>query len=153
MSDLPTSREADRCLEREPQPRELLFGNGRDFNTLFESAPLGIGICELDGTIRHANPALAAFLGYRVGGLVGRTVPDISHPDDQQQDEALMGELLEGRRQSFQMIKRYRHANGHIVYGELSVTLIRDEKGRPKYGLGMVWDLTERVLVEEKNAQ
>jgi len=41
------------------------------FRRAFETAAIGIGICDLDGRIAEANPALAQLLGYKCEELAG----------------------------------------------------------------------------------
>lgn len=45
------------------------------------------------------------------------------------------------------MEKRYITKKGEIVWADLSVSLIRDDKGNPEYGVGMVKDITEKKSV------
>ena len=35
------------------------------FQAIFQSAPIGIGICELSGLIAEVNPEFSRMLGYR----------------------------------------------------------------------------------------
>jgi two-component system sensor histidine kinase UhpB len=42
------------------------------------------------------------------------------------------------------MEKRYRHRQGHLVWGLLSVSLVRDAEGRPLYFVSQVQDITAR---------
>src|ERR1700687_1782478 len=41
------------------------------FRAMFEGAAIGIGICQLDGRILDANPALSRMLGYSQQELAG----------------------------------------------------------------------------------
>ena len=46
-------------------------------------------------------------------------------------------------------MRRYRHKSGSIVWGQASVTLVRDPDGRPSYLMGVMADITERKRTEE----
>jgi signal transduction histidine kinase len=48
------------------------------------------------------------------------------------------------------MEKRYIHKRGHVVYGILDVTLVRDDDDQPSYFIGSVVDITERKQAEEE---
>ena len=47
------------------------------------------------------------------------------------------------------MEKRYVHARGHLVTVWLSVSLVRDAQGQPRYFISQIQDITERKLAEE----
>ncbi|NCA72346.1 MAG: PAS domain S-box protein, partial [Sphingobacteriia bacterium] len=44
--------------------------------------------------------------------------------------------------------KRYRHRDGHLVYGEVASSLVRDHQGQPLYFISQVQDVTARRLAE-----
>ncbi|GIX22558.1 MAG: hypothetical protein KatS3mg121_1341 [Gammaproteobacteria bacterium] len=58
--------------------------------------------------------------------------------------------MLEGKRNTYQMEKRYFHKDGHVVWVLLSVSLARNEDGSPRYFISQIHDITEQKrLVEE----
>ena len=59
--------------------------------------------------------------------------------------QALAGEI-----DSYRLRKRYRHAEGHAVWGDLSVALVRAEDGRPLHFIAQVLDVTEQQRHEER---
>ncbi len=129
---------------------ELLRESEERFRLAFENAPIGMALVGLDERLLDVNAALCAMLGHPRERLLGLTVPQITDPDDvaaeQRHKEALAG----GGRSSYRMEKRYVHADGHRVWGELSVTAIAGPDGTPRCFLGQVEDLTERKLAEER---
>src|SRR5713226_3025014 len=134
------------------------------FRAMFEGAAIGIGICQLDGRILEANPALSGMLGYSqqelTGTHAGELYPEHRHeigreigreiyPDNFSPDERLLGELLRGERGSFEIEKRYRRKDGSELWGHLTVSLGRDERREPAFLIAMLADATERRRVEE----
>ena len=75
---------------------------------------------------------------------------EFTHPDDASADWDLFGELVAGDRDHYEMHKRYLHRDGHIVWGRLTVSLIRRADGTPHYAVGMVEDVSERKRLEER---
>lgn len=69
---------------------------------------------------------------------------EVTHPDDVAADWALFEELVAGWRDAYRMEKRYLHKDGHVVWGNLTVSLVRDEHGTPRFTIGMVEDITAR---------
>lgn len=54
-----------------------------------------------------------------------------------------------GEVNDFQLEKRLIHKDGHIIWGLLSVSLVRDEDGDPLYFVSQVQDISERKRAEE----
>ena len=73
----------------------------------------------------------------------------ITHPDDLQEDIGKMARLLASEIKSFNMEKRYFHANSSIVPVNLTVVPLWDEEETDKCHIAMVEDITNRKRVEE----
>jgi diguanylate cyclase (GGDEF)-like protein len=58
--------------------------------------------------------------------------------------------LLAGEIDTFQMEKRYLHKEGRSVWVLLSVSLMRDARGDPRYFISQIQDINERKQIEEK---
>ena len=46
--------------------------------------------------------------------------------------------------------KRYIRKDGNVIWAKLTTTVIHDDKGIPAYGIGMLEDITQRKLAEQK---
>src|ERR1019366_8675968 len=126
------------------------------FRAMFEGAAIGIGICQLDGRILEANPALGRMLGYSQQELAGTTLASSFWnfaanfpPNNLSQDERLLGELMRGERDSFEIEKCCRRKDGSELWGHLTVSLARDARRQPAFLIAMLADATERKRVEE----
>jgi len=119
------------------------------FRTMFESAAIGISICNLDGRMLESNPAVTRMLGYSPEELVGMHPREL-HPGDFDQDEILIAELMSGGRDSFELDKLYRRKDGSSMWGHLTVSTVRAADHQPKYLIAMLEDMTERKRVEEQ---
>lgn len=106
-------------------------------------APIGIGIVDLDGHTVLSNDALCAMLGYTAEEFARVTFETFTHPGDVARNDELFAEMAAGRSERFEMDKRYIHGDGHVVWGRLQVSLLRDTDGAPAYAIGMVEDVTE----------
>lgn len=113
------------------------------FKAVFEHAAIGIGVVDMDGRPTAVNPALVQMLGYSERELAAMTFPEFTHPDDIEVDVELFGELMAGSRESYRLEKRYIRPDGDIVWGRLTVSLIRDGEGLPEFAVAMVEDVTE----------
>jgi PAS domain S-box-containing protein len=107
------------------------------------------------GRFMQVNRAMCEITGYSEQELVGKTFRDITHPDDVQKSQELLDKLLSGQASSPRTDKRYLHADGHVVWGLVSLSLVRDGSGEPLYVISQVQDITERRHAEreKKNHQ
>ncbi|MBL8777657.1 MAG: PAS domain S-box protein [Acidimicrobiales bacterium] len=112
------------------------------FRQVFDQGPLGGAIVGLDGRIQRANTALCRLLGYDAKELEGRTVEDITHPEDIATDLELLERLSVGEISDYQLEKRYRRRDGSVLVGRLTVTLVRTAEGEPLHAIGQIEDVT-----------
>jgi diguanylate cyclase (GGDEF)-like protein/PAS domain S-box-containing protein len=95
-------------------------------------------VAGLDGHFVNVNRALCQLLGYSEKQLLLTTVQAITHPHDV--DDFLVGTraLVIGETSRFQSEHRYLHADGHLGWALVSVSLLRDSRRRPlHYVLGI----------------
>lgn len=123
------------------------------FRAIFEGAPIGVALVGLDGRLVQVNGRLEEQLGYTAEELRAMNFAAFTHPDDLAADLSLFEELAAGRRTNYQIEKRYYTKDGAILWGNLSVALLRDAEGRPLYAVGMVEDITERKRSERLLAE
>ena len=121
----------------------------RLFETAFSGAPTGMALVGLDGSWLRVNGALCRMLGMSEPQLRLRTFQELTHPDDLDADLDHVDALLAGRSNGYTMEKRYVAAGGEVVFALLSVSLVRDDDGRPLHFVSHVVDITERKRMEE----
>ncbi|MET3423492.1 PAS domain S-box-containing protein [Actinoplanes tereljensis] len=108
------------------------------FRSLFESSPIGMALVGLDGAWLRVNPAIAAITGYTMPELMAIDFQTITHPEDLEADLAQVDRLIAGDINDYRMHKRYLRKDGRAVWCQLSVTLMRDEDGRPLHFLSQI---------------
>jgi PAS domain S-box-containing protein len=114
----------------------------------FELAASGIAHVGLDGRFLRVNRRLGAMLGYREDELIGRSVKEISHPDDRDVTDAQRSRVHAGAEESVRVEKRYLRKDGSTVWVSLGVALVRGDRGVPLYEIAMFDDITERKQAE-----
>lgn len=113
------------------------------FRAVFAGAAIGIGVGDTQGNILDANPALAKMLGYSVHQMRRRNVSDFMHPDDTQQVWALYEQLIRGERGSFRTAKQFLRSDGRGIWTNLTVSLIRNDRGDPEFQIAVMEDVTD----------
>ncbi len=136
------AREEEQRLTAELRDRE------RRFRALFDQLVVGIALVNEQGVILDCNPALSRFLGYEPAELIGQMIMTHTHPDDRRLELDLWRELLTGERDSYTVEKRYRHKDGHLVYGRVSCSAARDETGKILFLVRMIENVTARHEAE-----
>jgi PAS domain S-box-containing protein len=127
---------------------EALRQSEQRFRGAFATSAVGIGITSPAGKFLQANCALCEMLGYIEFELLELTFQDVTHPEDLEKDLEYIRQLLAGEIPYFQIQKRYRHRDGHVVWGLLSVSLVRDRHRQPLYLVAQIQDITDRQRVE-----
>jgi len=115
----------------------------------FELAAVGIAHVALDGRFLRVNRKLCEMLGLERDELLQRTFHELTYPDDLAPDLSRLSRLLAGEVSTFNMEKRYIRNDGKLIWADLSVSLARDEIGRPAYCISVVVDITARKLTQE----
>jgi diguanylate cyclase (GGDEF)-like protein/PAS domain S-box-containing protein len=131
------------------QALEALKESEERFRLIFEHAPIGMMIADLKGRFVRVNQAMADLLGYPVQQLTRMNFRDITHPEELEEDMLLVADLVNGKKQRLVIEKRYLHRDGEGIYVTLHVSLLRDLRGRPRYFIGQMVDITERKSSEQ----
>ena len=121
--------------------------------TSFNNASLGMAFTDLTGRLLNVNAAYAALLGYTQEEFANVNYQDITHPEDRVKNKELFDELAAGKRQFFNLTKRYIHKSGEPVWIRINVTLLsRNDKGEGRT-LATVRDISAEVKSERALAQ
>ncbi|SEI73458.1 sensor domain-containing protein [Frateuria terrea] len=115
----------------------------------FQHAAIGMALVRPDGRFLRVNEAVCRMLGYSEEEFLTLSIADITHPDDYADDAAQLQQMLAGDSDAYQMEKRNLHKDGHVVHFQLSVSLVRDEHGKPLYFVSQVEDISQRKQYEE----
>jgi PAS domain S-box-containing protein len=118
------------------------------FRKIFEEGPLGMAFTALNYKIIKVNQTLCRMLGYAEAEMTALTFLDITHPDHKTIDQAQVQKLVKGEIALYKTDKRYLKKDGAVMWGALTVSLIRDENGQPLYFLSMIEDISERKAAE-----
>ncbi len=111
------------------------------FRGAFETAPHGMALVSLHGRWLKVNAALCTMLGYSQEELLTTDFQTITHPDDLQTDLGFVRELLDNKRDEYQMEKRYFHKDGKTVWVILSVSLVRTPDNVPIHFVSQIQNI------------
>jgi PAS domain S-box-containing protein len=119
------------------------------FRKIFVEAAISIYLVDMDGQLLDANPAFLKMLGYEKDEIVGKSFKDLLHREDARISARLFKELWDGKRDSYSKENRYLHKDNRVVWGEATVSMLRDAGGLPQFAIAMIADITDRKKAEE----
>lgn len=127
---------------------KTLIENELRFHTAMYHSPHGFAIVSPNGRWISVNPALCKIVGYSEEELQETDFQSITHPQDLEEDYNLVQELLSGKLDSYRREKRYRHKDGHYLWIQLDVSLVR-KNGVPNYFVAQIQEISERKQAEK----
>ena len=113
------------------------------WRTAFERSAIGIVMADSTGRIVAANRVFQDLLGYTDSELYERTFLEITYKEDRTDNWKLVKELVEGRRQSFQIQKRYCRKDGTLVWVRNTVVRVRGIEDAEPFWFGIVEDIAQ----------
>ncbi|MCZ7567969.1 MAG: PAS domain S-box protein [Ardenticatenaceae bacterium] len=119
------------------------------FRAIFEGAAIGMALVDLDGRVIQSNPTLRGMLGYAGPELHGLVFTGFTHPDDVATDQDLYSQVVMGMRDHYQVEKRYIRKDGTVVWGRLTVSLVRRTGAGARFTIQMVEDITAHKQAAE----
>jgi len=113
------------------------------FRLAFHGAPTGMALSTTDGVLIDVNESLMSMLGRTREGLIGRTVEEISHPDDWQRNAAQLRRATDDDSDNYRMEKRYVRGDGGVVWARTWVSVMDDGEGG-SLSIAHIEDVTEQ---------
>ncbi|MBF0316943.1 MAG: PAS domain S-box protein, partial [Nitrospirae bacterium] len=116
---------------------------------LFEMAPGGMAIVGPDGRWQKVNRSLCEMLGYTPAEMLATNFQGITHPDDMDASLEYAMCAFDENVKTINFEKRYIHKDGHTIWVDLSIAVVRDKQNRPAYFITQVRDITKHKRARE----
>ncbi|PKV49641.1 PAS domain S-box-containing protein [Aquimarina sp. MAR_2010_214] len=120
------------------------------FRRNFENAAIGMVMLDQKGHFTKVNYKLCEILGYSNKELIKLAFKDILHPDDLAISNTSFQKLFRGEILYSNMEERCFHKDGHIVYINLSVSVIKGESDKPTYFIAQIADISHKIIARQK---
>jgi formate hydrogenlyase transcriptional activator len=128
---------------------EALRKSEERWRSVFENSAIGVALTDLNGRFLATNPTYQKMLGYTEEEFQTVSFLEITHEDYREANWALVTELLEGKREQFQIEKQYRRKDGSLIWVRNNVTLVPGTESMPRFIMALSEDITERKQAEE----
>ena len=122
------------------------------FRMTFEKSPIGIVYAKKPNLpIVNCNQRFCEMVSMTKDEVLQKTMIDITHPDDLEEDNRVFGSALSKRQDYlFRPNKRYVCKKGFTAITETHATLIYNKKGEFQYMFALVNDVTEQRVNQKK---
>jgi formate hydrogenlyase transcriptional activator len=118
------------------------------WRSVYENSAIGVALADLNGRFLAVNRAYEKMLGYAEEELRKLTFLEITDEDYRDANRELISELLEGKRQQFQIEKQYRRKDGTLRWVSNNVSLVPGTESVPRFIMALSEDITRRKQAE-----
>jgi len=123
------------------------------FRAVFDRAAIGIAVLDCRSSGVQSNGALRNMLGYSRDELAAVGIEGIGHPDDRSRDRVDLQRLMAGEIDKHSIEKRFVRKDGSAMWGQLVVSLARNDEAQPLFAIAMLEDIDARRTAEETREQ
>ncbi|GGJ47117.1 sensor domain-containing diguanylate cyclase [Deinococcus roseus] len=113
-------------------------------------APMGQMLVGTDGHPLQVNAAACRILGYSETELLQQPIWNFIHPEDQEDIEQIRVQLQDSTVSSLDQEKRFLHKDGHVVWIQRHLSVVRDSAGTPQQFVVQFSDISERKKAEQE---
>jgi PAS domain S-box-containing protein len=123
------------------------------FQAIFDNVAVGVAVMSLERRPIAFNATTERIVGYNAQEMQSIDPRSLAVPEDRNIDVDLFRELVEGKRDSYVMERRYRRKDGNIFWARINYSLVRDLEGKPEYLIGLIEDIDEQKRAQERLAE
>jgi formate hydrogenlyase transcriptional activator len=120
------------------------------WRSIFDNSAIGVVLLDANGRVLATNATYQNMLLYSESELETISLLEITHEDYREYNLALFTELIEGKRNQYQIEKQYWRKDGTLVWVRNSVSLIPEREDAPRLILALSEDITESKRAEEE---
>lgn len=134
-------------IHEQKMTQDALRQSEQRFRLLYENAPIGIAHINLEGRWIYANRKFADITEYTPEEIVGLSYLDVTPEDERAISTEFTTKLLAGEIE-IDRERRMLRKDGSTSWIRLTARMLRDESGRPRYGIGIFEDINKRKQAE-----
>lgn len=127
--------------------------NEKLFKSTFDQAAAGVAHISLDGRWLKANQKMTEILGYSELELKKMTIQDVTYKNDSDSGQGLVNCLQQKPDNHYHTEKRCIRKNGHVIWVNLTVSMLHQTDGSPDFFIYLIQDISDRKKTEENLAK
>lgn len=110
---------------------------------MFDNAALGMALLDMDGRYSRVNLAWQRIIGYTEAELLGMSFADLTYPFDLEATVEQARRLSAGEIPHLRIEKRFVHKEGYVVWTRVSVSVVPEASGDPRYFSVQIEDISQ----------
>ncbi|WP_462172171.1 PAS domain S-box protein [Pseudoalteromonas xiamenensis] len=128
-------------LRKELQEKEIVY------RAAFSQAAVGMARVSLAGQILESNDMMSELFGYSEADLLTLSYQDLAvHSEDD--EDSPFDLLIQESRKFYSVDKQFYRKDGTDFWAFLSISLVRQDNGEPKYFIVIIEDISDRKEFE-----
>lgn len=118
------------------------------YKQAFDEATVAMGFIDSGWRFVRANEAFCKMFGYPSGELLGKSILELTHPDDVGRTAEKLGKVFSGTSGGYRIEKRYISKSGDVIWGLVSIFPVKEKGGKVVYCFGVIEDITHAKKLE-----
>ncbi|HSJ87156.1 MAG TPA: PAS domain S-box protein, partial [Anaerolineales bacterium] len=139
-------------IDQQKHAAQELRRSQAQFQAMFDNLAVGVAVMTLGRRPIAFNSATERIIGYNAEEMRTIDPRQLAVPEDREMDTQIFQELIEGKRESYVMERRYHHKSGRTFWARINYSLVRDMDGRPDYLIGIIEDIDDQKRAAERLA-
>jgi two-component system, cell cycle sensor histidine kinase and response regulator CckA len=139
---------ANRIVAGRKQAAAALRSSEAQLQATWEHAALGAALLDRLGYVQRMNPALERLLACSGTACTGMPFSVFSHPDEVAAEQQRFSELIGSADGFYRLKQRYRRQDGTVLWGRVTVSVIRGPDAVPTGALAVLEDVTAQHQAE-----
>jgi len=135
--------------ERFTQLERELRVNEERWRAVMANPFMGITVLDENQYFLMANSTYQTMVGYTEDELKKITPLDITPASEREVNRVLFGELQQGKRQHFELVKRLQKKDGELIWVQLYVFKVPGQESGGQHTFGMTFDITEKMRAQD----
>ncbi|MCV6637527.1 response regulator [Candidatus Albibeggiatoa sp. nov. NOAA] len=127
-----------------------LRNSEKRYRTIFNCAAVAIALMDKSGNYVQFNSTWSEMLGYSNQEILSKCNFDVTYPEDIPATKRYVSQLINAEVDICRLEKRFVNKSGELIWGDVTASVTRDEKGEVEGIVGIIVDITERKQTEEQ---
>jgi len=132
---------------------QALRASEERFRVIFQMAPIGTLLADLQGYIIDSNQIFQDMIGYTGDELRTMIFTQFTHPDDRKAGREIYDGLIAGNYDHYSVERRYIHKNGQTIWGRPSASLVRNADGTPQFSIVAIENIADQKQAGETRSR
>jgi formate hydrogenlyase transcriptional activator len=137
-------------IELQKRAEEELRRSEQRWRAVFDNSLIGVALMDTSMRFVDVNAAYEKMAGRPMAELHGLTCMDLTHEDDRTAYRIVQDELISGKREHFEMEKRYRRPDGSVIWVHTHGSRLPAAGGDGPLWVVVIEDITERKRLRDE---